>query len=332
MKDFFKKTLDFVKANKLNVVFLVFVILQTILAGHFWLWTLLSFIPPLFYSCFFAILIVWNFIKNNYYGFLLLLLMTPFVFYNSDVNLKLTSNNNSSGSTKVKIFDWNTEFWEDNDKEGFYKFLKSQDADVYHLQEHLVLQKDGTVVSRDDLDEIRNQFKDYKVIAKTEFVTITRLPVVESFEKSDSNFLRVDMQVKNNVVSFYNVHVPVQIDPNLLNSPLDLLNDMKIRFDERETAYTKLQKDLELNKNEFIISGDFNSTKAMGKIHPLLEYANDGISASNILFPATWSVRASTLWRIDYILTYKGLNIASYNEISKPEYSDHKALVSEIEL
>src|SRR5258706_12784922 len=78
MKDFFKKTLDFIKANKLNVVFLVFVILQTILAGHFWLWTLLSFIPPLFYFCFFGILIVWNFIKNNYYGFLLLLLMTPF--------------------------------------------------------------------------------------------------------------------------------------------------------------------------------------------------------------------------------------------------------------
>ncbi len=321
----------FVLRNKLNITIFLILSFQTLLTGRWWLWNLFSIIPPLFFSLLYLLLILWNLVKANRAGFLFVVLSFPLFIYNSDISFQTFSNQVSENSENITVFNWNTQFWVSDNKEEFYNYLLSQKANVYHLQEHIQL-GNNTFIELNDLEEIKSIFKGYTIIKKTEFLTITNLPVIESFEEQNSYYLRVDVQVNNNILSLYNVHIPVQLNPGLLSSPVLFVKDLQNRFYFREREFNKLINDVKSNKNEFYISGDFNTTRSMGKIHEVLSLGKDAIHTSNNVINGSWQVYNLKLWRIDYNIVHNGLKVISYQDINPLSFSDHWAQLVEIQL
>lgn len=325
------KVAKFVLINKYSLFIIVFLVIHNLLSGNIWFWNLFSVLPPIFFLVIALTAIIWSFAKQNYLMVVILLPIMLLVSNNFDITFKNYTDQPSENSQQIKIFNWNTQFWETDNKDDFYKFLLNQNADVYHLQEHIEL-KNNSFIELDDLDEVQSRFKGYKVIKKTEFLTITRLPIVESYENTDSYYLRVDVEVKNNILSLYNVHIPVQINPKKIENPIDFLIDLKDRFYWRELEYFKLLQDVKKNINEFYISGDFNTTKSMGKIHSIIDLGKDAIYASNNILNATWGVNNFRLWRIDYNIVHKGLKVLDYKEVNPLNYSDHWAQLVTVQL
>lgn len=245
----------------------------------------------------------------------------PLVWMQTDIHFPRSDNSASQGTTVI-AFNWNTGQWyENNDKEKFYQFLKDQKADVYHLQEHVDLQFQPLT----DIQDIQSHFPDYTLIAKGEFVTLTRYPVAESFEGQEGDFLRVDMTINGKRISFYNVHMPLQLDPWLVTQPLRLLSDMRTRFHRRQTQFQLLQAALKENAQDMYISGDFNTTVPMGNMRPLLRKYQDSYKASDTFFPRTWTIKGMRLWRLDYNLLSPKLEPLLHEDVQTDGLSDHFA-------
>lgn len=311
-------------SNKVSVAITLIFVLQTLMAGRAWFWNVFSIIPPIFFTLLFLVLIFWNIVKKTKYSFIFIILCFPLAIYSSDFSLKLFVDQPSNDSQTIKIFNWNTRFWEEDNKPAFYEFLLSQEADVYHLQEHIQT-RNGYFIELDDMEEVRSYFKDYTVVKKTEFLTITKFPVVESFREAESYYLRVDVQVDQNVLSLYNVHMPVHINTRILPNVYRFTVDLKHRYDFRNQEYNKLIKDIKGNPNGYYISGDFNTTKSMGKIQEVISLGKDTAYAGDNLFNATWVVDNIRLWRIDFNIAHNNLKVLSYKEVDPLKYSDHWA-------
>lgn len=331
-KDYFKVVKNFVLSNKISVFFTLIFTLQFLFAGRIWFWSVFSVIPPIFFTVLYLTWLLWITVKKNFYGLSLLLLCLPFAIYSSDVTIKHFTDQPSQDSTTVKVFNWNTEFWEFNEKAKFFQFLVEQQADVYHLQEHILLNKNGYFIELDDQEELKSIFKGYTIVKKTEFLTITKLPVVKSYLEEESYYLRVDVQVGKNVLSLYNVHMPVHINTAILPDVYKFAVDLKHRFDFRNQEFNKLIKDIKSNNNVFYISGDFNTTRSMGKIHEILDLGKDAAYAGDNFFNATWSVNDIRVWRIDFNIVHNGLKVLHYKELNPGSLSDHWAQLVTIQL
>ncbi|MFJ4905971.1 endonuclease/exonuclease/phosphatase family protein [Streptomyces sp. NPDC093249] len=239
----------------------------------------------------------------------------------------------------LKVFSWNTLYWDTtDDPDAFHRFLRSKDADVYLLQEHLAW--DGTHRETDRLDRLRAEFPGYHLVARGELVTLSRYPVVaappvgpgpapadsapwrERFEWN--KVLRTDVDVAGTVVSFYNVHMPVQLD--IERSPLspDFYRVVRETDAVRREHYAALLADARANPRPLLISGDFNTTPAMGDLRGLRESFRDALSASSSFLPGTWGVAGAALWRIDWTFTDEGLRVHRYALVSPAGLSDHK--------
>ncbi len=317
---------NFAFSNKLNVVITFVLAVQTLLAGRFWLLNVFSVIPPVFFTLLFFLLIVWNIIKKNPSGLLFTLVCIPFVIYLSDTSIRIFFNDQNKDVPVVKVFNWNTEFWEGENIQEFYDFLLAQKADVYHLQEHIKLEN-GEFVEMGDYFELQEVFAGYRVVQKTEFLTITKLPVVKSYENTDSYFLRVDVELGNAILSLYNVHMPVHVNAGLADDWIKFLKDTKNRFAFRDEQFNLLINDIQENQNLYYISGDFNTTKSMGKIQEVLRLGSDAAFAHNSLINGTWVINGLKLWRIDYNILHRGLKILSYTEVDPKTFSDHWAQI-----
>ncbi len=311
----------FIAKNTLNIIVLVWLIAHMLLAGRLWIWNLFSFLPSAFFLLPLLLLIGWNLFTKNKYGALFVALALPLVWMQTDIHLA-TGSTSVSQKTTVTVFNWNTEYWhENNDKEKFYRFLKDQHADVYHLQEHV----DYRYNPLTDIQEIQSYFPDYTLITKGEFVTLTKYPVAESFKGQEGDFLRVDMTINGKRISFYNVHIPLPLAPWLVTQPLEFLSDLRMRFHERQVQFRLLQADLRENPQDIYISGDFNTTVPMGDMRPLLRRYQDSSTVSDTFFPRTWKIMGMKLWRIDYNLVSPKLELLQHEDIPVNDLSDHFA-------
>ena len=109
--------------NKISVAITLIFIFQTIFAGRFWVWNLLSFVPPIFFTLLFLFLIFYNIAKGNKYGIAFVVICFPMAMYFSDISFKLFVDQSSLNSQTVSVFNWNTEFWQTDNKQEFYNFL-----------------------------------------------------------------------------------------------------------------------------------------------------------------------------------------------------------------
>lgn len=241
----------------------------------------------------------------------------------------------------LTVYSWNTLYWDTtDDPDAFHRHLAARNADVYLLQEYLAWE-DGRPAPIARLDRLRREFPAHHVAVLGELVTLSRYPIVarppvgqargltagtpwrERFERG--KVLRTDIDVGGTVVSFYNVHIPVQLD--VLRSPLNPGFYRVIRDSDRARRdhYAALRRDAAANPRPVLISGDFNTTPAMGDLDGLRASFRDALPASGSFLPGTWKAGgAAGLWRLDWTFTDEQLAVHRYAFTSPEGLSDHR--------
>lgn len=248
----------------------------------------------------------------------------------------------------VKVFSWNTEYWSDtDDPDAFYAFLKAQKADVYLLQERVSWDVPGhRPVRADHVAELRARFPGFHVVATGEVLTMTRYPV-EDWKGLDGwpylsdpaigmppdqtypdyyryKTLRTDLRIGGRVMTFYNVHVPVQLDISMDPGSSDFTAFMRAQEVRRQATYGALEHDLDRNKLPVMVAGDMNATSAMGELRGLGSRLRDALPASDQLYPRSWPASGPALWRLDWAFTSQSVKVHSYRMVDSEGMSDHR--------
>ncbi|MGW4639511.1 endonuclease/exonuclease/phosphatase family protein [Sphaerisporangium sp. NPDC004334] len=250
----------------------------------------------------------------------------------------------------VKVFSWNTGYWhQGEDPSAFYAYLRAQHADVYLLQEYLNFGDDPIRI--DDLRRVREAFPGYHVVAASELITISRLPVVASrpvdasalMSPADGSApppgapwrdyyttkaLRTDLRVGGAVVSFYNVHLAVQVD--IRRSPLSagfyrVIHDQHGR---RQAELRALRAEVAGNALPAVVAGDFNSTSSMRDLRRMCAVASCQNPRSPAPLPLSWPVQGLgpvpwPLWRLDWVMSRGGARVDGYRFVGPDGLSDH---------
>ncbi|MFD8520101.1 endonuclease/exonuclease/phosphatase family protein [Streptomyces capillispiralis] len=323
-------------------------LLNLALGGRWWLWLVPDLVPPL---CFVAVpLVLLAFglragprrVRRPLVAVLVLLLLSGLT--RAGVNWAALTPGGRPGpapADALTVVAWNTKYWDTaDDPEAFYRYLKAERADVYLLQEYLAW-VDGRPAPIDELDRVRAEFPGYHVAVLGEQVTLSRFPVVarppvgpgrdirpgtpwrETFERG--KVLRTDVSVRGRVVSFYNVHVPVQLDIERGVLSGGFYDDIRTRDAERRAHYAALLRDVTDNPHPVFVAGDFNTTPAMRDLDPLRDTLHDALPASGTVLPLTWNSEGLELWRLDWAFTDDALRVHRYDFVDPRGLSDHRA-------
>lgn len=338
-------------------VWLVFTVLHTVLTGKFYVWNFPANIPTFFFLLipFFLLVCVIVLKKRKLPGILILSLSLLLGSTQLDVNIFRLKGQAlpPDGYRQVKIFNWNTCLWDqDKDREHFYEFLKKQQADIYVLQEYLhilptfrepskeeverrKLIRISTTVPGfphiyepiDDLQAIKEAFPEYHIAIDCQYVILSRFPIIASHMDFSEQYAVTDIDIQGRVVRFYNVHMLLHIEPV---SPLTsyFYQALKRRFAAREIGFQSLKEAIANEKMDYIICGDFNSTKAMGVMGHFYKDHIDAIRYSDELLPLTFDYFGLKFWRLDYAFINKqnqNMTVASYEFIDHEGLSDHHA-------
>lgn len=315
--------------NFFTFIYICFVLSLLTISGNFWVWNIFSLVPAILLipiTIIFQLIWIRRFLRNKNTNILINLLLFFILltsFRLSEFNIHALFKKESPDlENSISLFNWNTEYWHNKkDAQTFYSFLKNQNADIYHLQERILVHERFGINNPDDIETLASEFSEYQLITSDEMITMTRLPVV-NIVKSEHKFLRVDMLVKDKVVSFYNVHIPVHLDVSSLENPLNFISTMRSKYYWREDEYDLLLNDIKNNSNPIVISGDFNTTKSMNRMNKFKGYT-DSQKISGNLFPATWNIFGLKLWRIDYVLGNKNIKFLTHEDVSPEKLSDH---------
>ncbi|GAA1799519.1 endonuclease/exonuclease/phosphatase family protein [Luedemannella flava] len=247
----------------------------------------------------------------------------------------------------IKVVSWNTQFWEqDEDPAAFYDYLRRFDADVYLLQEYLYFTDAPRPI--DKLAEIKREFPGYEIVANSELITLSRLPIVSSRALDGSAWLsaergsapppgtdflpywttktlRTDIVVGGGTVAFYNVHIPVQLDGGRSPFTGRFYSVIREQSARREASWRALTADLDTVSGPALVSGDFNSTSAMGELDVLRDRLRQQEVTSGGLYPSTWDARGHGWWRLDHVFAGGSLDVYTYDIRDSAGLSDHKA-------
>lgn len=310
----------------ISFLWFLYLILHSFLSGRWWVWNFSSIILPILSISASIVVITLAILVKDKIGLALSLISLLLVFTISDINIPLNKphQENINSQEAIVVFNWNTEFWESDNKEDFYNFLKSQNADIYHLQEHYIINKvSGFWETPNDQKELRNHFAGYHFVSSNDFVTISRYPIIQHY-KYDT-YLRCDIEINSEIISFYNVHIFAPLDPAHISNPLAFIKEVRRLFYLRKGSYNQLEHDVKNNNHPIYISGDFNTTLAMKEIRSLYKYTNDSYQISGKIFPTTWKFLGLKLARIDYNLTNDQLELLLHEDIDPQNFSDHWA-------
>ena len=257
------------------------------------------------------------------------------------------------------MFSWNTFYWDQSaevgrakppptgtpqwEADGFYRYLRAQNVDVFLLQEYVYFGDDSLPIRVNDLDRLRREFPGYDVATVGELVTLSRFPIVARrgldlgpwLEAGGGSpvppgsrwpgfhtvkTLRTDLDVGGRTVSFYNTHINTPID----SSPpgLDPRRLNRTQHEARKANLRALAADVEANPLPAFVAGDFNASPAMGIMRLLPRRLTDAGPAIDSLYPATWDDRLP-LWRIDWAFSTPGIAVHEYRIIPSEGQSDH---------
>jgi endonuclease/exonuclease/phosphatase family metal-dependent hydrolase len=341
-----------------SVGWLAFTVSHIILTGKIYLWNFPSSLPTFFFILIplflLTCMVLWK--KRKLSCILIVVLSLLLGITQLDINIfrMKTYELQTNEYTPVKIFNWNTNCWDQHkNRKQFFDFLKKQQADIYILQEYLHLMDSGIEPTQEDIERlklfsicpavpgfpaiyqpvndiqvIKKEFSGYYVATDNQFVIISRFPIKASHVDCSQQYSVSDIDIQGRLVRFFNVHMLLHIEPGSPFKPYfyEMLNR---RFKARQLGFKNLKEDIKKTNGDYFISGDFNSTKAMGAIEDLLKENVDAARYSNELIPMTFEFRGLKFWRFDYALVpknNKNIMIKSFRSIGHEGLSDHNPL------
>lgn len=340
------------------LAWLVFVVAQLVLSGHWWAWLLPDNLPPLLF-----VLVPLLFllaapalrvvrVRLPVSGCCWLaasaLLAGVLGFGQSGVNLAaLTGPPGPPPPGALHVFAWNTQYWDQtDDPDRFYAFLTARHADVYLLQEYLNWDDskgENGAVRVVDTARLHRDFPGYTVVTRGELLTLSRFPVVATppvgpdraiagrldvdwqTEFRTAKVLRTDLLVSGRVLSVYNVHIPVHVDPGLNPLSGGFYDYVRHADAQRQAQYQGLVVDIATNPHPTLLAGDFNTTPAMGDLSALRATMRDAADASRSLYPVSWQSGGwLRFWRLDWTFVTRGVRVYRYAFGDAQGMSDHR--------
>ncbi|MDG4784838.1 endonuclease/exonuclease/phosphatase family protein [Micromonospora sp. WMMD1102] len=331
----------------------VLLLLHALLSGRWWFWLLVETVPPILLLVVPLVLLgAVPLAARPVRAPMLVLLVATLLFGapRSGLTPAAPLPDPATPPDAVRVFSWNPEYWDqDDDPDRFYAYLRAQRADVYLLQEYL--HYTDRPVRIDALDRLRAEFPGYQVVVGSELVTLSRLPVLASRtvdasgwlsaadgstpppgtdwpEYWTSKTLRTDVRVGAAVVSFYNVHLAVQVEID--RSPLraDFYEFVRSQFNRRDAHLRALHADLAANPHRVLLSGDLNSTSLMRDLRRIGAGLRRHDPTAGSPLPASWPTRGvplPRLWRLDWTFSRGALTVHEYRLTGDDGLSDHSA-------
>lgn len=327
-----------------------FTVAHRLLSGRIWLWTLADLVPPAaFVVVPLGLLLVARLARPAWWR--VMLLAAAALALGVDLAgihpAALWHREPPAGPEAVRVVSWNTEFWhQGDDPDAFYRTLRAQDADVYLLQEYVFLDSQEDPVEFDDVARLRAEFPDYQVIAYSELVTLSRLPVVawravdaagwlsaaeHSLPPPNPAFpsywttktLRTDIRVGSGTVSFYNTHLPVPLAIDRSPVGSEFYRIIREQHGRRWANLRALTADLDANPEPVVLAGDLNASPAMSLLRPLTDRLVDASRALPSAYPGSWGFAGVPLWRLDWVLTTPQVRVHRYRFADPAGLSDH---------
>ena len=317
----------------LTVAWLVFVLARRVFSGRHWLWLLPDLLPPASYLAVPAMLVAVAIGMQAQpwcaAGGLAALVVG---IGHSGLNPSALRRPAPAPPNAIRVVSWNTEYWDQAETaKRLHEFLAAQRADIYLLQERI---HGRHVEPRQvhDLPRLRAEFPRYHIAAAGELITLSRFPLVPGVPVEDrcwrdvfdtTKFLRTDVRVGTVVLSLYNVHIPTQYV--LGDNPFrrSFYTGLRDRHVHRTAHLRHLRADLAANPHASVVSGDFNSTSAMGELRWLLRHLRSANRAARELWPASWPAGGLPLWQLDWTFT-SGVRVHRYRFLDPRGISDHR--------
>ncbi|MFY1632105.1 endonuclease/exonuclease/phosphatase family protein [Solwaraspora sp. WMMB335] len=326
-----------------SALWLVFVFVHLALSGRVWWWLLAGLLPPI---TFLAVPLLFAAAAAGCWRTrrpaallctLALIAGAPLAGINLPGPLRPAQ---PVPSDALRVVAWNTGYWHPAGAgDDFYHLLRANRADVYLLQEYIA-ETDGRIVPIDELDRLRRELPGYHVAQVGELVTLSRFPIVGEIALSADGLppapddftdfwryqvLRTDLQVGDEVLSVYNAHLPVPLwagGPGLFTGQFH--RSIREQHARRVPQFEALATDVETNDHPVVLAGDLNTTAAMGDIRRLPDGLRDAVTANRSLYPASWPVAQTSLWRLDWALVSPQITVHRH-EFSEPAgLSDHR--------
>ena len=306
----------------LAVAWLAFVVLHRVLTGRLWLWLLPDLIPPASYLGIPLVLLAISVPTGQFWTAGVALAGLVICADHSGLNRHRLARPSEAPSGALRVLSWNTEYWDQADNaKGLYEFLQASRADIYVLQERLY----GTHHHQQavpDLPRLRTEFPGYQIATAGELLTLSRFPIIGTHSVGPK-VLRCDIQLDSGILSVYNVHIPAQYVGSDKLLTRDFLSQLHGRNSARRHEFDALHADVAANPNPVLVTGDFNSTGAMGELRRLFRQLRSANHAARRLWPASWPAGGPALWQLDWTFT-RGLRVHRY-ELGDPRgISDHR--------
>lgn len=341
----------------LSCIWLLFAIAHEVLTGEVWFWVLPGMAPPILFAVI-PVIFLFSLVFTKKFrlpivatAVLAFAISVPSTGINFSGYFQRTEIVKSNSASTFSVVQMNTDYWgqlrdgtltDPRNKNAMLDYLKSLDADVYLLQEHM--QRVGELAPPvTDLSDVREKFPEYEAVAAGTLLTLSRLPVVEHNvvnpdSESDLQLppppyaLKVNVRVANETLSTYNIHMPIQIiiEKNWFNA--DFYDEIFRRHHIRKDEYQNLLFDVSNNPLPMLMAGDFNTSPAMGDNRDLLGVMVDAASFSSTLYPSTWRVggQLPRLWRNDWFLVKNNIQVEQFRSLNPEGNSDH--LVQKVKL
>jgi endonuclease/exonuclease/phosphatase family metal-dependent hydrolase len=342
----------------LALLWLAFAVAQRLLSGHWWFWLLVDVLPPLLLVAVPVLLVLsvpvlllcrvplplsarsWVLAAAVSAGLL--------GFGQSGINVAALAGtpDGAAPAGALHVFVWNTQYWDQtDDPDRFYPFLRAQHADVYLLQEYLNWddsKDDQGARPVFDQARLRREFPGYTVVARGELLTLSRFPVIarppvgpdRAIAGIDVDWqtvfrtakvLRTDLLVYGRVVSFYNVHLPVQVDTDRGLLHAGFYDYTKDADGARQAQLAGLSADVGADPHPTVVAGDFNTSPAMGDLDGLRGTMRDAVRADPSVYPVSWQSSGwRRFWRLDWTFTTRGMRVYHYAFGDADGMSDHR--------
>ena len=181
-------------------------------------------------------------------------------------------------------------------------------------------------VPTEKLDHLRTYFPGFYAAEHKQFLVLSRFPIIESYLSETDQFQTVKVNINNQALTLFNVHMPVHLDLGL--TPFNgFFQAISGSNKARAIGFNALESDVANTTGDYLIAGDFNTTHQMGQMKALEATTVDLFNYGNEPFPSTFSLRGFSVWKIDHVLLNNGsqFKVTEFKNIRLDDLSDHTA-------